>query len=119
MELLFLDTENRPAKDKQDFNIQFVLSCSAGCVSHPTHLDLMNTNRHFLASVDWSTLCLHYCRQCYQPCQGGIVQGPYKCDQDRESRGAKWGHMGNFQCSEPRLWEKLLRLDSDTEASYV
>ena len=52
VELLFLDTENRPAKDKQDFNIQFVLSCSAGWVSHPTHLDLMYTNRHFLASVD-------------------------------------------------------------------
>ena len=52
VELLFLDTENRPAKDKQDFNIQFVLSCSAGWVSHPTHLDLMYTNRHFLVSVD-------------------------------------------------------------------
>jgi len=52
VEPLFLDTENRPAKDKQDFNIQFVLSCSAGWVSHPTHLDLMYTNRHFLVSVD-------------------------------------------------------------------
>jgi len=52
VEPLFLDHEHRSAKDKQEFNIQFVLSCSASWVSHPKHLDLMYTNRHFLVSVD-------------------------------------------------------------------
>ena len=125
VELLFLDAENRPAKDKQDFNIQFVLSCSAGWVSHPTHLDLMNTNRHFLASVDPAGLtygahCAYItAHNATNSARGEIVQGPYKCDQDLEARATKWVHMGNFQCSEPRLWEKFLRLDFDTEAYYV
>jgi len=52
VEPLFLDKNNRPAKDTQNFNIKFVFSCSAGWVSHPTHLDLMYTGRFFLVHVD-------------------------------------------------------------------
>ena len=52
IEPLFLDPENRPAADKQTFNRQFVLTCSAPWVSHPTHLDLMYCSRHFLLQVD-------------------------------------------------------------------
>jgi len=52
VEPLFLDSDNRPAKCKQTFNMKFALTCSAPWVSHPTHLDLMYTSRHFLVSVD-------------------------------------------------------------------
>ena len=52
VEPIFLDHNNRPAADKQGFNRQFVMTCSAPWVSHPTHLDLMYCARHFLVHVD-------------------------------------------------------------------
>ena len=52
IEPIFLDNDNRPAADKQSFNLRFGLSCSADWVSYPRHLDLMFTSRHFLVSVD-------------------------------------------------------------------
>jgi len=52
VEPLFLDHDNRLASDKQNFNVKFTLTCSAPWVSHPSHLDLMYTSRHFLVSVD-------------------------------------------------------------------
>jgi len=52
IEPVFLDPENRPAKDKLGFNLRLVLTCSAGWVSHPAILDLMYTSRQFLISVD-------------------------------------------------------------------
>jgi len=52
VEPLFLDKDNRPAKDTQEFNMKLAFSCSASWVSHPTHLDLMYTGRFFLIHVD-------------------------------------------------------------------
>ena len=52
VEPLFLDNDNRPAKDKQNFNLKFALSCSSSWVSFPQHVDLMFTSRQFLVSVD-------------------------------------------------------------------
>ena len=52
IEPFFLDNDNRPAADKQNFNLKFGLSCTADWVSHPRHLDLMFTSRHILVSVD-------------------------------------------------------------------
>merc|ERR1712013_32468 len=52
VEPIFVDHNNRPAADKQGFNRQFVMTCSAPWVSHPTHLDLMYCARHFLVHVD-------------------------------------------------------------------
>ena len=52
VEPFFLDADNRPAADKQSFNLKFALSCTASWVSHASHLDLMYTNRHFLVKVD-------------------------------------------------------------------
>jgi len=52
IEPIFLDDENRPAKDKLDFNLRLTLTCTAGWVTHPAHLDLMYTSRQFLISID-------------------------------------------------------------------
>jgi len=52
VEPVFLDSQNRPAKDKCDFNLRLVLSCPVSWVNHSDHLDLMYTARHFLISVD-------------------------------------------------------------------
>ena len=52
IEPFFLDNDNRKAEDKQNFNMKFVLTCSADWVSHPQYLDLMFTARHILVSVD-------------------------------------------------------------------
>ena len=45
MELLFLNNDKIPAHDKQAFNVQSVLTCSAPWVSNPQYLDLMFTAR--------------------------------------------------------------------------
>ena len=53
---MFLNNDKRPAEDKQAFNVQFVLTCSAPWVSHPQYLDLMFTARQFLVAIDPSGL---------------------------------------------------------------
>jgi len=52
VEPIFLNPDERAANEKLDFNMKFVLTCSASWVSCPSHLDLMYTNRHFLVHVD-------------------------------------------------------------------
>jgi tripeptidyl-peptidase-2 len=52
IEPIFLDHDNRPAKDKHEFNMELVFSCSASWVTHPTHLNCHLTNRMILLRVD-------------------------------------------------------------------
>jgi len=52
VEPFFIDHENRPAVDKQNFNMSFSLSCTAPWVHAPTHLNLVYQARSFLIQVD-------------------------------------------------------------------
>ena len=56
VEPVFLNPDEVAAEDKIDFNLRFGLTCDAGWITHPKHLDLMYTARHFLINVDPSGL---------------------------------------------------------------
>ncbi|KAJ8930438.1 hypothetical protein NQ314_016765 [Rhamnusium bicolor] len=52
----FLDSDNVEAEKKINFNMKFVLTCSASYVNCPTHLDLSNVTRMFAIKIDTSFL---------------------------------------------------------------
>ncbi len=52
VEPVFLDSTSVPADLKIDFNVRLALTCNQQWVSHPAHVDLMHTTRHFVVSID-------------------------------------------------------------------